>query len=239
MLGIVKMGVSLRCIMQQIDNFQLFLFDFDGLLINSEEIHFLAYKQMCAAHGCNLDWTFERYCQTAHYSGEGLKQQLFELFPELEKIDPTWQKLYAEKQENVRQLFMSGAAHLMPGVQQFLELLSQKNVTSCVVTHSPGQLVNVMRENFAIFKTIKHWITRNDYSKPKPDPECYLKAIELYAKPNDRVLGFEDTPRGLTALMGTRAKPILICTAQYPEIPDFIAKGAERFPSFTAFMDAV
>jgi beta-phosphoglucomutase len=222
--------------MQQMDDFQLFLFDFDGLLINSEEIHFLAYKRMCAAHGCLLDWSFDHYCQTAHYSGEGLRTQLFALFPELEAIDPTWHKLYAEKQAIVQQLFMEGAAHLMPGVQEFLERLSQTNATSCVVTHSPDQLVNVMRKKFSIFDTIQYWITRGSYSKPKPHPECYLKAIELYAKPQERVIGFEDTPRGLTALLGTRAKPVLICTAQYPEIPAFISQGVSHYPSFNAFM---
>lgn len=225
--------------MQQIDDFQLFLFDFDGLLINSEEIHFLAYQRMCASHGCHLDWTFDRYCQTAHYSGEGLKNELFQLFPQLKAQDPSWTKLYAEKQENVRQLFLEGAAHLMPGVQEFLEFLSHKKVTSCVVTHSPDQLVNVMRKNFAIFDTIQHWITRGHYEKPKPDPECYLKAIELYAKPTERVMGFEDTPRGLTALMGTRAQPVLICTASYPEIPDFVSKGAQHYPTFSKFIEAI
>ena len=33
--------------MDWIKKYQLFLFDFDGLLVNTEEMHFLAYKQMC------------------------------------------------------------------------------------------------------------------------------------------------------------------------------------------------
>lgn len=220
-----------------IHHYQLFLFDFDGLLVNTEEIHYLAYKKMCALHGVDFDWTFERYCQIAHYSSEGLREHLYGHYPQLQAIQPDWNLLYAEKKQAVIDLFNSGAVHLMPGVEKLLNALHQARIPSCVVTHSAKELITAIRRQHPIFDTIHHWITREHYSHAKPHPECYLTAIEKFAQPDDHIIGFEDTPRGLKALLATRAKPVLICTIPYPEIPAFQERGVLHFPSFEAITD--
>lgn len=223
--------------MHWIHEYQLFLFDFDGLLVNTEEIHYLAYKRMCATRGVDFSWDFDRYCQAAHYDASALRNQIYVEFPELLDQEPHWDVLYAEKKEQLRKLFLEGAVHLMPGVEKLLKILIDKQVPRCVVTHSPDDLVQLVRNLHPILNTIPNWITREQYSHPKPHPECYERAISLFAKPTDHIIGFEDTPRGLWALLGTnRVRPILVCEAQYPEIPDFIQKGVLHFPTFDAII---
>lgn len=217
--------------MQWIHDYQLFLFDFDGLLVNTEEIHFLAYKQMCQARGIDLDWDFNRYCQAAHYDAHALKNQLYAQYKELYIQEPNWDVLYAEKKHLLSQLFKNGAVNLMPGVEEFLTILKKAQIPRCVVTHSPEDLVQLVRKQNPILDSIPLWVTRECYSKPKPDPECYQKAIELYAKPGDRIIGFEDTPRGINALLGTKIQPCLVCQANYPEISQFKQKGILHFSS--------
>lgn len=217
--------------MHWIQNYQLFLFDFDGLLVNTEEIHFLAYRRMCAQRGFDLDWSFERYCRSAHYSAEALKEDIYQKFPKLQELEPDWNVLYTEKRRAIMDLLHEGAVHLMPGVETLLRALQEAGIKRCVVTHSPDDLVSLVRKKNPILDSIPFWITRHDYTHPKPSPECYLKAISLFAKPEEQVIGFEDTPRGLQALLGTRAKPVLVCRADYPEIPEFVAKGVVHIPT--------
>lgn len=223
--------------MQWIHSFQLFLFDFDGLLVNSEELHYLAYKQMCAGRGVEFNWTFEEYCQLAHYSSEGVKKRIYHENPSLVDQGVTWDVLYNEKKRAIFNLLNEGVIQLMPGVEALLSALKQANIPRCVVTHSSSSLVNIVRSKNPLLNTIPNWITREDYKIPKPDSECYLKAINTLANKSDRVIGFEDTPRGLTALMGTRATAVLICQANYPEIPSLIKRGAFHFTSFEAISD--
>lgn len=218
--------------MRWIHQFKLFLFDFDGLLVNTEELHFLAYKTMCSRRGFDLDWSFERYCQSAHYSADILGRELYEKFPGLYKMEPSWDVLYLEKKNLIVELLKEGRAALMPGVKELLEALEEANIPRVVVTHSPLELIDAARQNNPVLHTIPHWITRHDYTHPKPHSECYLKAISMYGENLDPIIGFEDTPRGLNALLGTRAVPVIVCTAKYPEIPDFIEKGAKHFASF-------
>jgi len=218
--------------MQWIHDYQLFLFDFDGLLVNTEEIHYQAYQRMCAQRGVTLDLSFEEYCKIAHYHGDGLGDKLYELYPHLKAQEASWKILYAEKKQAMMDLLNEGAVELMPGVEKILNALQQASIPRCVVTHSPIELIDIIRRKHAIFDTIPIWITREQYTKPKPDPECYLTAINKIAKPSDKVIGFEDSPRGLRALLGTRAKPIIICKINYPEIPDFVAAGVTHYRSF-------
>lgn len=223
--------------MRWIHEFQLFLFDFDGLLVNSEEIHYMAYKRMLAARGVTFGWTFDEYCQVAHYSSDGLRVRIYDEYPILREQEPSWDVLYNEKKVAIFQLLNEGAIQLMPGVEKLLTSLEDAGIKRCVVTHSPDELVAIVRRKHPILNTIPHWITREHYSKPKPDPECYLKAVEIHSRPGDKVIGFEDTPRGLRALMATQAKPVLICEAAYPEIAEFKKKGVLHFPTFSSIPD--
>lgn len=217
--------------MQWIHDYQLFLFDFDGLLVNTEEVHFSAYRKMCKARGFDLKWTFDRYCQAAHYRADGLKEQIYAEFPGLRTQEPDWHVLYEEKKAFMVKLVKEGAIHMMPGAEALLKALAEANIPRAVVTHSPDELVSEVRRQNPILNTIPIWITREDYTHPKPHPECYQIAIKKLAKEGDHIIGFEDTPRGLLALMETQAQAVMITTVKYPEIPAFMKDGALLYPS--------
>lgn len=222
--------------MDWIFQYQLFLFDFDGLLVNTEELHFKAYQKMCIGRGFTLPWDFNRYCQAAHYDAHKLKESIYAELPQLKENEPDWNILYAEKKKAILQLLQEDAVHLMPGVGELLVALKKAEIKCCVVTHSPTELISTIRQKIPALNSIAHWITREHYTHPKPNSECYQKAIELHANATDKVIGFEDTPRGMEALLGTTVKPVLVCEAKYPEIPHFLKKGVVHFPSMHELM---
>ncbi|MCB1213168.1 MAG: HAD family phosphatase [Chlamydiia bacterium] len=215
--------------MSWLEHYRLVLLDFDGLLVDSERLHYRAYREMCGARGYSLDLTFEEYCAIAHASSKGLSEMVYTRFPELLKEEPRWEVLYAEKQKAIHALLEAGAATLMPGTEAFLTLLAQTGVNRCVVTHSPLALVRVLREQFPVLDAIPHWITREDYLTPKPHPECYQMAIERYTQDEIApVIGFEDSFRGLKALAGTRAQPVLIA----PSLPTYAIPTVDHYLHF-------
>ncbi|MCB1119511.1 MAG: HAD family phosphatase [Chlamydiia bacterium] len=215
-----------------LNHFQLYLFDFDGLLVNTEETHYLAYKRMCERRGFAFPFSFEAYCKAAHYESEAFKHRIYEAIPELVAQEPSWDVLYAEKKQAVGELLDEGTATLMPGVESFLTALDKTNAKKAVVTNSPDTLVNILRKQHPILSTIPHWITRHHYTHAKPHPESYLAAISKLHKEGERIIGFEDTPRGIRALLETPALPIMISATFYPEIPTFQTQGILHYPSF-------
>ena len=215
--------------MDWVKKYQLFLFDFDGLLVDTETLHFDAYHLMCRNRGFVLPWDFEQFASIAHHSSTGLKEKIYEDIPALQPVD--WPLLYREKQENYRFLLESRGAGLMPGVEALLTHLQETKKPHVVVTNSTLQQTEQIRRQHKILESIPHWITREDYEEPKPEGDCYQLAMKRYAKPGDQVIGFEDTPRGIKALLTTEAKPVLISNLL------FEAPRVSRFPSILSIKD--
>lgn len=218
--------------MSWIQDYDLYLFDFDGLLVNTEIIHYQAYQKMCADRGFILPWDFPRYIEAAHYRAEGLEEQIYAEFPRLKEIEPSWNVLYAEKKAALVYLLTHETIPLMPGVEKLLHALSAQNKKMCVVTHSDPELVALIRSKNPVLDCIPYWVTRHDYTHPKPDSECYLKAIATYAAPGDRIVGFEDSPRGMRALLGAPAQAVMVSIIDYPELAEFKQLGAIHLHSF-------
>lgn len=223
--------------MDWIKKYDAFLFDFDGLLVNTEEMHYNAYKKMMLDRNVPLTWDFNRYCSAAHYDATAFRDQITEEYPELFNAEPNWDIMYKEKQKAVLDQVEAGQTELMPGVEKLLLALQAADKPRAVVTHSPLKLIEMIKSQNPVLQTIPLWITREQYSKPKPDPECYHYAISLMNKPGYKFIGFEDTPRGITALSQTEAQAVIICKANYPELPLFIEKGIKHFTSFETIHD--
>jgi beta-phosphoglucomutase len=225
--------------MNWILQYQLFLFDFDGLLVDTERLHYQAYINMCADRGFQLTWSFHRYSAAAHHKSTDLRDQIYLEFPDLQAKEPNWQVLYEEKKRHFLNLIENGTVPLLPGAADLLLALQEAGIKRCVVTHSATSLIQKIRQQNPILDTIPHWITREDYTNPKPSPECYQIAIAKLAQPHDRIIGFEDSPRGLHALIGTQAKPILICPPDSSYLENTLQHHPQvrYYPSFHAIHD--
>lgn len=224
--------------MSWIDRYDLFLFDLDGLLVNTEELHYRAYVTMCKNRGVHLDWDFKKYFSIAQQDAEAARRQMFHEFPDLHAQEPNWDVLYAEKKRAYIELLQTEAAPLLPGAIGLLELLARHHKKRCVVTHSQKELVDLLRQKNPVLHSIPHWFTREDYSKPKPSPDGYLKAIEELSQPQDKIIGFEDSRRGLTSLLQTGAKAVLVNDFDTSMREEFQKKGVFTFSSLVEVLEA-
>lgn len=181
-----------------------FLFDLDGLLVDSEPMHYKAFYNTAKKFGCDIPWDFHTYCVKAHTQSMGLKKAFLELFPEKEGI---WQQLYHETKLYFAHLVKKEPLSLMPGVETFLNLLITHYKKMAVVTNSSTPMVLSMIEKQPLLEKIPLWITREDYLNAKPEPDGYLKALDILSLNKENTCGFEDSPRGVKALKaaGVRA----------------------------------
>jgi len=201
--------------MNWVNNYDLFLFDCDGLLVDTESIHFQAYINMAARRGVQVGWTFPEFLSYAHRGSDHLENGFKENFPSLTEQDP-WPVLYAEKKKAYLDLLGRAKIDLLPGVYALIDAVDKAGKKSVVVTNSPKEQMDFIKERHPILKKIPHWVTRENYTLQKPNPECYLRAIELYGDKGDKIIGFEDSVRGFMALSKTPALPVLVCSEEYP-----------------------
>ena len=213
--------------MHWIERFDLFLFDLDGLLVDTERLHFEAYQTLCNRYDYEIPWDFMEYLGVAHASSNGLQEALEPHFG-----GRSWDELYVEKKKIYIETLNRGELKLMAGVEALLKELAQSRTKRCVVTHSSKEQVSAIKHFLPILKTIPVWITREDYEEPKPAADGYLKALELLLDPGDNVIGFEDSLRGFTALQQTLALPVLICDRKHPQMQ---AKELQEVIHFSSF----
>lgn len=202
--------------MEWLHPYQLVLFDFDGLLVNTEHLHQLAYERLGEELGCFPQWDFRSYCSVAHRGAHDLRDYFYSTFPALKQAYPDWNVLYERKQALYEQILREGRCELMPGAPELLDWFARRRIPQVVVTNSRTRHVSIIRSQLPALDLVSHWIMREDYSKPKPDPEGYLVALERFGSGAERVVGFEDTPRGLQALQQTRAQSVLVCIPDHP-----------------------
>lgn len=202
--------------------YDLYLFDFDGLLVNTEELQFKAYQKACGEMQLSLQWDFAEFCSHAHTRAHGMRAALSALFPQME-----WDQLYRLKADRYFESLRQGKVELMPGVLPFLTQLMERGANLCVVTHSPKAVTDLIKESHRVLQQIPHWVAREDYAEPKPSPQSYLTAMERHLKPGGKAIGFEDSPRGLEALIRSGAKPIWVTKIAYPQ-----THHALKYPDF-------
>ncbi|NGX44030.1 MAG: Beta-phosphoglucomutase [Candidatus Anoxychlamydiales bacterium] len=223
--------------MKWVNDFQLFLFDLDGLLVNTENIHYQAYIDMLRKRGFNLDWSFLKFCAVAHFDDKSLKDGIYAFFSDLFEKEPNWDVLRKEKNAIYIDLLKSSKIDLMPGVEKLLYEIEKQDIKRCVVTNSSKPMADMIIAKQPLLKSINHWITREDYEKPKPYPDGYLKAITLFGKKGDRIIGFEDSLRGIKALEQTPAQSVLIGPLLDPKTDSIITNDVLHFQSFEEIPD--
>ena len=211
-------------------------FDFDGLLVNTEALHFAAYQQMLRQNGVNLSWSFDHFISLAHKSAQGLRLYLKAKAPQLFQTKP-WSILYGEKKTTYLTLLNTEEVKWMPGAEEMLETVREAELVHGVVTNATQKEIELIRQKIPRLREVSYWITREDYKEPKPAPDGYLKALEMIKK-GKRAIGFEDTLKGVYALEKAGITPILICSPTHPQMKDI---SNPRFlyhsPSLTAFLN--
>jgi HAD superfamily hydrolase (TIGR01509 family) len=197
---------------------EAYLFDLDGVLVRTEELHFAAYRAVAAQRGRVLPWDFPRYCIAAHYGPERLRAELAAALPGLLPDRSAWDDLYRDKSRLYLDLVSTAPVELLPGAAATLQRLAAAGVPRAVVTNATRAQTAAVRRRQPVLDSAPVWVTREDYAEAKPAPDCYRLALERLGVPAGAALGFEDTPRGIQALAAAGVAAVLVTSARYPEL---------------------
>ena len=192
------------------------LFDFDGVLVDTET----QYSRFWDGIGRDFlgvgdfGWTIKGQTLKQIYGKHIVSEE------DREKVT----HLLDEFERNMSYDFL-------PGVPEFLATLKSAGIRTAIVTSSNDKkMANVHRAHPELSSMIDRILTSEDFTRSKPDPECFLKGMEvLGASPSETVV-FEDSLHGLAAGRASGAKVIGLSTTFPAEriaplcdkvIPDF------------------
>jgi beta-phosphoglucomutase-like phosphatase (HAD superfamily) len=185
-------------------NFSTFVFDLDGVIIDSEYLHYSCYKtafKKCIDY--DLEW--DEYCKIHHAIDTSFEKK----FPE------KYECIYTEK--NILYKNEMKQLELVNGFYDFFKVLLKHGKDICIVTDATEEIFNLISSKFPFLKKCNIIITRNNCLKRKPNSDCYSKILEKLPcnTENHDIIAFEDSYKGWTAAHSVIYNCILVNDEKY------------------------
>lgn len=168
------------------------IFDFDGLILDTETYQYEMFKEIFNTHSVELP--FERWVK-----GIGTKSDfsLFNYLMEhsLAKLNPD------ELKEKFRKDFIEGLKNVdcREGIRVYLEEASDLGLKIGLASSSNYEWVSMHLKNLDLFDYFSCIKTSDDVDRVKPSPELYISAAKCLGLHPKECLVFEDSANGAIA----------------------------------------
>jgi beta-phosphoglucomutase len=194
------------------------IFDFDGVIVDTEPLHYAAFQRTLEPLGMHFTW--QEYVET--YIGFDDRDAFRHAFSTKGKIlDQDELYRLIEQKAAVFQEVIRSEVTAYPGV---LALITQLNANKIPLAICSGALradIDPILTMLGISIYFDVIVTADDVAASKPDPECYQLAFQrLQSAHQNRLsknatIAIEDTPAGISA---AKNAGLLVCavTNSYP-----------------------
>lgn len=181
---------------------QLIIFDLDGVLIDSKEIHFNALN--LALNEFSNDYIITRKEQDNIFEGLTTKSKL-DILTKLKGLPiGLHEDVWLRKQEYTAKLFESISPDL--DLVSLFKFIKSKNIKIAVASNSIRKTLNTCLKSLGLEQYVDYSMSNEDVKNPKPDPSIYWRCMDYLMIDYKHTTIFEDSDIGLRAAMATGAK---------------------------------
>jgi beta-phosphoglucomutase len=171
------------------------LFDHDGVLVTSEELHFLAWQQLLKDMG--LPWQSIKFDGLVGRTAPEILRTL------LDQFKPGWDRATTDvdalalRKNDYYLEYAKTQLGLYPGVREGLAWAKAEGIHCGVVSNAKRRELKASLSLLKIEDYFKVVLSRDDVPRPKPDPGPFeFAALSLGAAPGECV-AIDDSPTGL------------------------------------------
>lgn len=166
------------------------IFDFDGVIVDSEELQYLSYSEVLARYGAGV--TREEYEREWIAAGLGPEYAVrrFSLPITPDELRRIKEPIYHE--------MLRTRARLMPGAAAAIERLA-RDMPLAVATNSTAADLALVLDPFDLRRHFEAVVTREDYTGRKPAPDAFLTAAARLGLPPGQCVVIEDATKGVLA----------------------------------------
>ena len=188
------------------DNIKLLIFDMDGTLIDSANLHYYSYSNAFKEYGIELDKDYYyNKCFGLHYKTftNNILKLNNKLTDDVNKNNELIEKIHNRKEDiYLQNLNMVNIHPLM--LEILIDSKKKSKYTALATTSSPKGVYAILKE-FQLEKLFDLILTGNDIQNKKPDPEIFFKCINHFNVKEKEIIIFEDSEVGLEAASQTNA----------------------------------
>jgi beta-phosphoglucomutase len=197
------------------------IWDMDGTLVDTAELHFEAWRQVCRDLG--RDFTRADFAATFGRRNPEILQYLFELrFSEKEVVE-----LGDHKEEIYRAAARKKGVELLPGVRPLLSGLKRAGFRQAIGSSAPLGNIDLIIELTATGDIFDAVTSSEDTQRGKPDPQVFLVAAYKIGVEPSRCLVVEDAVAGVEAARNGKMKCIAVSIVGHHSEEALRAAGAD------------
>ena len=193
--------------MPRLNSFSAFIFDLDGLVLDTEPTYFAAWRQAIKIMGFELDENSFSSLSGRHFSQ--IKEYLIDRYGSGFDVQQ-----FAELGGMIwRQYVQENGLAIKPGVFELLDYAGRERLPVCLATNSSALYAKECLNIAEISERFPLMVSGDDVAEAKPAPDIFLKAADVMAVDIRRSLVFEDSRAGVVAAAKAGA-----CVAYVPSI---------------------
>lgn len=188
------------------------IFDMDGVLTDTEELHGAVERETCAAFGIPAPPELWR-------GFKGLREkEIFTLLLEhAGRHDLSVDEMIREK---VRRYLDAAArdARLVPGAAAFVRACHDHGHRIALTTSCLREVADLIIDTFSLTPYFSVITTGDEVSRGKPDPEPYALTVERLGLPPEHCAVIEDSDNGIRSARAAGCRVVGITTSFGPEV---------------------
>ncbi len=200
-----------------------FLFDLDGVIVDTAIFHYQAWKKMANGLGFDID---EEFNETLKGISRMDSLNAILKHGNLEISEEQKLELAARKNADYLELVNTMTpANILPGVSSFLAEARAMGVK--IALGSASKNSNLILEKIGVKPFFDAIIDGNQVSRSKPDPEVFVKGAQSLGFENESCIVFEDAFAGVEAAKAANMKAVGIGSSKVLFNADIVMNSFE------------
>lgn len=172
-----------------------FIFDLDGVIVDTAKYHFLAWKKL--ANSLGIDFTEEENEQLKGVSRVRSLEKILSWGNKTISEDKFMELMSEKNTDYLSHISKMDENEILPDVPRILNFLKDKEQP--ISLGSASKNARVILERVNLKEQFNAIVDGNDVSKAKPDPEVFLIAAKLLNVRPEHCIVFEDSVAGVEA----------------------------------------
>lgn len=208
------------------------LFDFDGVVVQSEPLHMKTFLQLLAPYGVNV--SEKRWYQ--EFAGTG-SRHIFEVLVKEHNLALDVDELVAKRKKIYETHVRAGELKEVPGVRTFLSMIRKRKLKTAIVSGSHRTNVELAISILKLESFFDLIVSGDDMKVRKPDPGPFLYAAEKLGLNPQQCIVIEDSAAGCEAAKRAGMRLIVVKSPAGVYKDDLVIKDFEELDKLELFLN--
>ena len=197
------------------------LWDMDGTLIDSEELHWISWRNALADEGITI--TREQFLSSFGQRNDSIIPRWLGAAATPEHIE----RISKAKEELYRHLVRSDGISPLPGVANWIHRLHKEGWLQAIASAAPRANIYAVLEALSATHVFQGIVSADDVHRGKPDPEVFLVAASRVGVSPDRCIVVEDAAAGVEGARRAGMRSIGVSRNGKPLVADVVVQSLD------------